>query len=271
MSVERHLEHRGHAAGRGAPGAGFPTLPVGAAGLVEMHVRIDDARQDDEARSVDDFAAVADFATDGCDDSVSDGDIGGLLASWENYRTATYQEIGTRVRSHARSVGPMGHCASGAVNCRAHSSEWEQRGRGNSPYLLYKDLLCSFPESEPADLRQLFLSLSDRSKMIPSQLAHLAREQGRAVRKEQFGLADPPRIEQQHAGRGMAGVILEVEPQVALAHGNPGRLAAPAAVDYFGSERQHLANHGHGLGRVLLFQSRREDERSHADLEHAQH
>ena len=238
-SVERHLEDGGHAAGRGAPRASFPPLPVGAAGLVEMHVGIYHTGQDDEARSVDDFAAVADFAADGCDDSVSDSDIGGLLASGENYRTATYDD------------GLSGH--------------------KRLPDFLYNDLLCSFPEREPADLRQLFLSLGDRSKMVPSQLAHLAREQGRAVRKEQFSLADPPRIEQQHAGRGMAGVILEVESQFALAHGNPGRLAAPAAVDYFGSERQHLANHGHGLGRVLLFQSRREDERSHADLEHAQH
>ena len=41
---------------------------------------------------------------------------------------------------------------------------------------LDRDLLSSFPERQPANLRQVFLSLRDRRKMITSQLAYLARE-----------------------------------------------------------------------------------------------
>ena len=66
-------------------------------------------------------------------------------------------------------------------------------------------------------------------------------------------------------------MILEIESEFAVAHGNPCRLAAPTAVDYLGLERQHLANHNHRFGRGLLFQPRRKRQGSHADLEHAQH
>ena len=49
MRVERHIEKgRGAARGAGA-GAGGDAFPVGAAGLVEMHVGIDDARQHEQA------------------------------------------------------------------------------------------------------------------------------------------------------------------------------------------------------------------------------
>ena len=66
-------------------------------------------------------------------------------------------------------------------------------------------------------------------------------------------------------------MIFEIESEFALAHRNPRRLAAPAAVDYLGLERQHFANHSHRFGRGLLFQARRKRQGSHADLEHAQH
>src|SRR5258705_13195823 len=84
--------------------------------------------------------------------------------------------------------------------------------------------------------------------MIASQFPDLAGKLRRAIRKEQLGLADAAGVEQQHPGGWMAGVVLEIESQFTLAHGNPRRLAAPAAVDYLGLERQHFANHGHRFG-----------------------
>ena len=46
VRVERHLDARRRAAGRERGRAGLPALPVGAAGLVEVHVRVERAGQD---------------------------------------------------------------------------------------------------------------------------------------------------------------------------------------------------------------------------------
>ncbi len=44
QAVERHVDDRGDAAGRGGPGRGREALPVGPARLVDVHVRVDQAR-----------------------------------------------------------------------------------------------------------------------------------------------------------------------------------------------------------------------------------
>ena len=53
MAVERHVAHGGDAAGRGRGRAGEKAFPVGAAGLVEVDVRVDEAGQDVQAAGVD--------------------------------------------------------------------------------------------------------------------------------------------------------------------------------------------------------------------------
>jgi hypothetical protein len=45
--VQRHVDDGGHAAGGGGPGGGREPLPLGAAGLVDVHVGVDQARQQD--------------------------------------------------------------------------------------------------------------------------------------------------------------------------------------------------------------------------------
>ena len=45
MRVQRHVEDRGDAAGRGRPGRGGEPLPLGAARLVDVHVGVDQAGQ----------------------------------------------------------------------------------------------------------------------------------------------------------------------------------------------------------------------------------
>src|SRR6267378_4443770 len=94
MGVERHLEHRGDAARRRPARPGFPALPVGATGLVEVNVGIHDARQHDEARGVDDLFGVAHFAPDGTDDSAGNGDIGWALSRGKDGGSAPDHEVG---------------------------------------------------------------------------------------------------------------------------------------------------------------------------------
>ncbi len=51
-----HLEHRGDAAEHGAARAAFQVFLVGEAGLAEMHMAVDHARQEVQAAAVDHFA-----------------------------------------------------------------------------------------------------------------------------------------------------------------------------------------------------------------------
>src|SRR5207247_9041815 len=89
MGVERHLEDRGDAAARGAARPGLPALPLGAARLVEVDVAVDHAGEHDQTPGIDDCCAIRDLTADGGDDAIGDGDVGGLLASWEDDGTAT--------------------------------------------------------------------------------------------------------------------------------------------------------------------------------------
>ena len=49
QAVERHVDQRGHAAGRGGARRGREALPLGAARLVDVHVAVDQAGRDDHA------------------------------------------------------------------------------------------------------------------------------------------------------------------------------------------------------------------------------
>jgi len=80
VRVEGHLEYGRHAPGRRAACAGFPALPVGTAGFVEVYVRVHDAGQHHQASGIDDRLGVAHFAPDCTDDSAGDGDIGWALS-----------------------------------------------------------------------------------------------------------------------------------------------------------------------------------------------
>src|SRR3989442_7899619 len=92
MSVERHLEDRGDAAARRASSAGLPALPLGAARLVEVDVAVDHAGEHGQTPGIDDCCAIRDLTADGGDDAIGDGDVGGLLASREDDRTAPYDD-----------------------------------------------------------------------------------------------------------------------------------------------------------------------------------
>ena len=63
----RHLEHRGDAAQHRAARAGFQVLLVGEAGLAEMHVAVDHARQHVQAAAVDRLGGGGADVADGGD------------------------------------------------------------------------------------------------------------------------------------------------------------------------------------------------------------
>ena len=94
VRVERHVDDAGRAAGRGGGGAARPALPVGAAGIVEVHVGVDDPGQDVEPGRVDRLCGREPELDAGRDDPpVVDGDVDG--------RAAADQEVDV---GHGRSV-----------------------------------------------------------------------------------------------------------------------------------------------------------------------
>src|SRR5713226_1606387 len=121
-----------------------------------------------------------------------------------------------------------------------------------------RDLLRAFPEDLLAQLTQAVDAFVDRGEVVAGQLTHLAGEQCRAVRKEDLGLADAARVEQQVSGRRMARVVLVTELEVELAERDPGRLAAPPRLDQLGVQRQHRLEGRACLGRGVALEPREE-------------
>ena len=121
MGVERHLEDRGDAAARRAPGPGLPALPLGAARLVEVDMAVDYAGEHDQTPGIDDFCAIRDLTADGGDDAIGDGNVGGLLASREDYGAATYENgVAHRTSSITISCAPSQSVSlpiSGSCSC----------------------------------------------------------------------------------------------------------------------------------------------------------
>ncbi len=89
-AVERHVDERRHAAGCGRARRGREAFPVGAARLVEVDVRVDDARQDHEvADVVEDGGCRMEGGRHGGDPAVSDVNVRRLHAAWENHANGT--------------------------------------------------------------------------------------------------------------------------------------------------------------------------------------
>src|SRR5256885_17264310 len=90
MGVERHLEDRGDAAARRAPGPGLPALPLGAARLVEVDMAVDYAGEHDQTPGIDDFCAIRDLTADGGDDAIGEGNVRGPPARREDSTDVTH-------------------------------------------------------------------------------------------------------------------------------------------------------------------------------------
>ncbi len=78
--VQRHVDERGDAAGGGGAGGRGEPLPLGAAGLVDVHVGVDEPRQQHlVGRQLDDPGRL-EAPADGGDDTVPDADVRSGLA-----------------------------------------------------------------------------------------------------------------------------------------------------------------------------------------------
>src|SRR5256885_12875770 len=120
------------------------------------------------------------------------------------------------------------------------------------------DVLRALPQDELAERRQLLRAALDAREMVARELAHLAGEDRRPIGKQDLGLAESARVEQQLAGRRVARGVLEAELQGELAKRDPGRLPAPARLDDPRLEGQHRGEPGTGFGRGLSFEPRLE-------------
>src|ERR1700716_2218478 len=78
---------------------------------------------------------------------------------------------------------------------------------------LDREVLRAFPQRLTTDLGEVLGPLCHGREVISRELADLAAEVRRAVREQNLHLADAPRIDQHLAGRGIAGVILVIDPQ----------------------------------------------------------
>src|SRR5688572_3493797 len=128
------------------------------------------------------------------------------------------------------------------------------------------DVLCAFPEDEAPELGKLVEAFDDRQERIPLQRAVLAGETGPAVGEEDLGLADPAGIEEQLAGLRLRDRILEADPELEVAEGDPARLAAPPGVDELLAIGEQLEERGAGLRSERFFEPGGEDERARRDL-----
>src|SRR5246127_367360 len=92
--------------------------------------------------------------------------------------------------------------------------------------------------------------------MVAGELTHLAREQSRAVGKEDLRFADPARVQQKVARRRVARVVLVADLEGEVAERDPGRLAAPPRLDDLGLQREHRLERRAGLRRETGLEAR---------------
>src|SRR5437879_929433 len=88
-----------------------------------------------------------------------------------------------------------------------------------------------------------------------------------AVGQQNLGFADAAGIQDDLAGRGIAGVVLVGDAEIEIAERHPDSLAAPAYMDGLALERHRLAKGRAGLGRQLFLKTGLEREVAGADNE----
>lgn len=103
--------------------------------------------------------------------------------------------------------------------------------------------------------------------MIAGELAHLAGEVHAAIGEQNLGFADPAGIENDLAGRGIAGVIFKADAKIKITERHPDPLAAPAHMDGLALERHRPTEGRAGLGRQLFFEAGLEGEVAGVDNE----
>ena len=101
--------------------------------------------------------------------------------------------------------------------------------------------------------------------MVAGELADLAGEMHPAIGEQDLGLADAAGIEDDLAGRGVAGVVLVADAEIELAERHPDALAAPAHMHDLADEGQVPEEGGAGLRRGVQLELRIEGEGAGGD------
>ena len=73
------------------------------------------------------------------------------------------------------------------------------------------DVLGTVPERHLAERPEVLIALENGQEVVAGELADDAREPAAAVRQEDLGLAKAAGVEEDLAGRGVAGVVLEAD------------------------------------------------------------
>src|SRR5207249_1975830 len=123
---------------------------------------------------------------------------------------------------------------------------------------LDREVLRALPEDEAAELGETLVPFDHRREVVARELPDLARKLSGAVREEDLHLADAAGVHEDLAGRGIGGVVLEVDAESILTHRDPRRLAAPPHVHELALDRKSFLDGGARLRRALLFEARLE-------------
>jgi hypothetical protein len=101
QAVERHVHDGGDATGGGGPGGGGEALPLGAAGLVDVHVGVDQAGQQRHVAELDLLGGLdgGGIVVDGDDPAAEHGDRGGAFIGPDDGTAGPQHEI-----DHAASL-----------------------------------------------------------------------------------------------------------------------------------------------------------------------
>jgi len=127
-------------------------------------------------------------------------------------------------RGHPRCAHPFGDTLVGEAHRLRPVGPGEpaclltQRAKDVEPF---HGFLRAFPQHLPAQRGQLVVALGDRGEVVARELACLARESRRSVRKQDLGLAEAARVQEKLAGRRVAGVVLVADVQGEVAEGDP--------------------------------------------------
>src|SRR3954447_24935575 len=124
VRVEGHLEARGHAAGGERGGARRPALPVRAARLVEVHVRVDAAGQHVQPGRVDLLAAAGQLVGDLREDPAGDADIGAPWAAGEHDGASADYEVVHAFSATTRTNARAASIAAATSSSATASSGW---------------------------------------------------------------------------------------------------------------------------------------------------
>src|SRR5713226_73950 len=134
--------------------------------------------------------------------------------------------------------------------------------------LFEHDVLGALPQRLAPQLAQLVDAIDDGGEMVSGQRPGLAAEGRRAIGDQDLGLADAAGIQEQLPGGGIPRRVLEADPDVEVAEGDPGRLPTPAGMDQPGPQGKHFAERGDRLGCRVGLQLSRKSICARGNLEH---